>query len=97
MWQSQRNITFKLYIWILLSTLRDRPREYAEKIIGDYPNGFRTNRGTINNICILRQITKEAYEYNIQIDILFIDFKQAFYSIYRHKIIQKITATKNTQ
>jgi len=36
----------------------------------------------------LRQILEEANEYNIQIDILFIDLKQAFDSIYRHGMIK---------
>jgi hypothetical protein len=36
------------------------------------------NRGTIDNMHVLRKITEVTYEYNIQIDILFIDFKQAF-------------------
>jgi len=70
--------------------------EYAEKN-GDYQNGFRTNRGTTDNICILRQIKEKAYEYNIQTDTLFIGFKQAFYSIYRHRMIKKITTTRNIQ
>jgi len=37
---------------------------------------------------VLRNITEVAYEYNIQLDILFIDFKQAFDSIYRYKMIK---------
>ena len=37
---------------------------------------------------MLRNITEVAYEYNIQLDILFIDFKQAFDSIYRYKMIK---------
>jgi hypothetical protein len=36
-----------------------------KKKIGDYQNGFRTNRGTIDNIHILRQVIEKAYEYYI--------------------------------
>jgi len=35
----------------------------------------------------LRQVADKAYGYNIQIDILFVDFKQAFDSINRHRMI----------
>ena len=55
--------------------------EYTEKKVGDYQNGLRTNTGTIDNILILRQVIVKVCEYNIQIDILFIDFKQTIYSI----------------
>lgn len=44
------------------------------------------NRGTIDNIHTLRQIIEKAYK--IQMDILFIDFKQAFDTIYRNKMIK---------
>jgi len=43
------------------------------------------NRGTIDNIHTLRQIIEKAYK--IQMDILFVDFKQAFDTIYRNKMI----------
>ena len=35
----------------------------------------------------MRQVADKAYGYNIQIDILFVDFKQAFDSINRHRMI----------
>ena len=35
----------------------------------------------------MRQTAAKAYGYNIQIDILFVDFKQAFDSINRHRMI----------
>jgi hypothetical protein len=43
----------------------NRLTEYAEKIIGDYQNGFTTNKGTIDNIHIFRQLKEKAYEYSI--------------------------------
>lgn len=52
----------------------------CRKKVDDYQNGLRTNTGTIDNILILRQVILKVYEYNTQIDILFIDFKQAIYS-----------------
>jgi len=36
----------------------------------------------------LRQIKEHLYEYNIQVPILSIDFKQAFDSIYKYKFIK---------
>jgi hypothetical protein len=48
----------------------NRLTEYTEEIIGYYQNGFRTNRGTIENIHVLRQIIEQAYEYNMQIGIM---------------------------
>jgi len=43
----------------------NRLTEYAEKIIGDYQNGFRTSKRTIDNKHIFRQVKEKAYEYSI--------------------------------
>jgi sorting nexin-29 len=40
------------------------------------------------NIFITRQILENYYEYNTEIHVLFIDFKQAFDSVDRQKTIQ---------
>jgi len=63
---NHREITFLSCIYKVVSSIMgNRLREYAEKIIGDYQNGFRTNRGTNDNIHIFRQVKEKAYEYSI--------------------------------
>ena len=42
----------------------------------------------MDNIFIMRQILQKCYEYNIEMHVLFIDFKQAFDSVDTQKIIQ---------
>jgi len=54
----------------------NRLTQYRKKI-SYYQNGFRTNRGTIYDVHVSRQIIEQACEYNIQMDTLLIDFKQA--------------------
>ena len=44
-------------------------------------NEFRRNRSTTDNIFIMRQILEKYYVYNIEMHVLFIDFKQAFDSV----------------
>jgi len=50
--------------------------------------GFRLNRSTIDNIFIVRQIIEKCHEFNIELHNVFIDYTQAFYSVYRDKIIK---------
>lgn len=54
------------------SIISNRWTECAEKVIADYQNRFRMQRGTIDNIHTLRQIIEKTYEYNIQIGTVFI-------------------------
>jgi hypothetical protein len=54
----------------------------------DCQMGFRPNRSTINNIFIVRQIIEKCHEFNIELHNVFIDYTQAFDSVYRGKIIQ---------
>jgi hypothetical protein len=44
----------------------------------DILNGFRNGQGTNGNIFIQRQIKEKAYEYNTDLHMLVVDFKQAF-------------------
>ena len=69
---------------VLSSIVCNKLTGYTEKRIGDYQNTFVPNRGAMNDIHIMRRIIEKVY--NTQTDILSIDFKHAFDSIYRHKI-----------
>jgi sorting nexin-29 len=71
---------------ILIRMLKKRLESYIEKIIGEYQSGFRPNRSTVNHLFTLRQITEKCWEYNIDIYLCFIDFKQAYDTIIRKKL-----------
>ena len=68
--------------------INNRLTTYAEDLLSQEQNGFRRNRSTTDNILIMRQILEKCYEYNIEMHVLFIDFKQAFDSLDRQKTIQ---------
>jgi len=63
-------------------------KTYAEDLLSQEQNGFRRNRSTTDNLFIMRQILEKCYKYDIEMHVLFIDFKQAFDSVDRQKIIQ---------
>lgn len=70
---------------LLLGVIYNRLLPYSE-VIGDYQSGFRPSRSTVHNIFTIRQIQK-AYEYDIDIHSLDIDFQQAFDNIDRNKML----------
>jgi hypothetical protein len=49
--------------------------------------GFRSNRSKIDNLFIVGQIIEKCHEFNIDLHNAFIDYTQAFDSVYRDKII----------
>jgi len=51
--------------------------------MGDYQNGFRDGRSVIDNIFALRIINEKPWEYNHNVQYLFIDFQKAYDSIRR--------------
>ena len=76
------NTTYKIFS----SLLANKIKNYAEKFLGDYQCGFRQNRGTVDQLFVVRQIMEKFYEYYIDLYMLFIDFKQAFDSINRKQL-----------
>jgi hypothetical protein len=71
------NVTYK----VLSGILYNRLIVNAEEILREYQCGLRANRSTIDHIFTLRQTQEKAYEYNIHLHNLFLDFKQAFDSV----------------
>jgi len=52
---------------------------------------------TTDNIFIMQQILEKCYEYNIEMYVLFIDFKQAFDSVDRQKNHTDTTGIEDTK
>ena len=50
-------------------------KPYIEKVIGDYPNGFRDGRSVIDNIFALKIMNEKRWKYNCSIQhlLIFID------------------------
>ncbi|GFT10571.1 reverse transcriptase domain-containing protein [Trichonephila clavipes] len=67
---------------------------YTDKVIGNYQCGFRPQRSTIHQIHTLRQTLEKTKEYNIKTFNLFVDFKPAYDSINRDKMIEAMTELK---
>jgi len=84
------NVAYKIFAIILNQRLAD----IVESKLGDYQSGFRSNRSTIDNIFMKRQIMEKCYEYNVDIYNIFIDYMHAFDSIKRNKILDSLTQNK---
>lgn len=93
---------------VMAKILYNRLVGYTEEIIGDYQCGFRRARSTTDQIFAIRQIMEKAYEYNVNIQQLFVDFQQAYDSVDRlvlynimsefgipYKLVQITKATMN--
>jgi hypothetical protein len=80
------NTAYKVFSSILYARLL----RYTESILGEYQCGFRPNRSTIDHIHLMRQTMEKAYEYNMILYHVFIDFKQAFDSINREKMLHAL-------
>ncbi|GFV20529.1 transposon TX1 uncharacterized 149 kDa protein [Trichonephila clavipes] len=84
------NTAYKIFSNLLFARLQP----YTDKVIGNYQCGFRPQRSTIDQIHTLRQILEKTKEYNIKTFHLFVDFKAAYDSINRDKMIEAMTEFK---
>jgi RNA-binding protein YlmH len=77
----------KYYQNIILEWLK----EYSEEVLGEYQCGFRPRR-TMDQIFVVRKILEKFYEYDIDLHLLFIDFKKAFDSINQKKLLESLVS-----
>jgi len=60
--------------------------ENKENKLEDNQMRFCSNRSTMDNIFIIRQIFEKSHEYNIDLYNIFVDYTHAFDSVYRNKL-----------
>jgi hypothetical protein len=78
------NVAYKIFTILTNSRLSS----IVERKLEDFQMGFQPNRSTIDNIFRVRQIIEKCHEFNIELHRVFIDYTQAFDSVYRDKIIK---------
>jgi hypothetical protein len=82
------NVAYK----ILSSIILERLKEYSEEIGGGYQCGFRPQGRTTDQIFVVRQIQEKFYAHDIDLHLLFIDFKKAFDSIDQKKLLELLVS-----
>ncbi|VVC39774.1 Reverse transcriptase domain [Cinara cedri] len=76
---------------VLSTVLLERITPYAEEIIGRYQCGFRKGRSTADQIFILRQVMEKHYEFDKDLYMVFVDYKQAYDRINREELWNTLT------
>jgi hypothetical protein len=74
------NIAYKIFAILL----NKRLIENIENKLEYNQMGFRSNRSTIDNISIIKQIFEKSHEYNIDLYNIYVDFD----FVYRNKLIE---------
>jgi sorting nexin-29 len=82
------NVVYKILSSIILEWLK----EYSEQILGGYQCGFRPQRRTMDQIFVVKQILEKFYAHDIDLYLLFIDFKKAFDSINQKKLLESLAS-----
>lgn len=71
---------------ILLNVILNRLKLYAKGIVKEYHIGFIAVKSTTNQIHVTKQIMEMSYEFDKDVYILFIDYKQAYDLIGRNTL-----------
>jgi len=66
---------------ILTTVINNRLKKYTKYIIGEYQAGFRTGKSTTDQIFTVKNLLEKAWEHNVEIHQIFVDFQKAYGSI----------------
>ena len=75
---------------VFANILRDRIKIKEEEALSEEQAGFRPGRGTIDHIFTFNQIVERCWEFQKDIYCVFIDFKQAFDSVWRNGMLKSL-------
>ena len=70
----------------------DRIKEGVDNMLRDEQAGFRSGRGTVEQIFILRNIVEQVVEWQATLYITFVDFEKAFDSVHRESLWKILTS-----
>lgn len=77
---------------VFTKVLQRRMKCYVEEAVAEEQAGFRPGRGTVDQLFTIRQIAEKYIEHNQPCYFNFIDFKQAFDSIWQEGLWQSLRA-----
>lgn len=75
---------------ILSSIIQSRLTKETGQILGQYQCGFTKGRSTTDAIHTLKRTLEKTHEYKMKIELIFIDFKQAFDSLRRNQLMKAL-------
>jgi hypothetical protein len=79
------NTTYKVLSNITFTCLL----HYTETQADAYQCGFHAGKSTTDNMFVLQQILKKAWEWNVETRCLFIDFKAAYDTVRRNEVYKE--------
>jgi len=68
---------------VLSGLILNKITPYTKDIIGEYECGFRSGKSTIEHIFTVKQLVEKHYEFDKDLHMLFIDYKQVYDSVNR--------------
>ena len=77
---------------IVNGILLNRIQPVIDPLLRPNQNGFRPRRSTTAHILALRRIIEEVKKNNLKAILVFVDFKKAFDSIHRGKLMKILEA-----
>lgn len=79
---------------ITSALIQQRLTEQARNVTEDYQCGVVKGRFTVDAIHFVKQIMEKAYEHNMILEMLFIDFRPVFATIKKNKLITALEYMK---
>jgi len=68
--------------------IQQRLKKHVEEVVAEEQPGFHAGRGTMDQVFVIRQLSQKFFEENQRLFNNFVDFKQAFDSVWQERLWQ---------